>query len=369
MTRKLTFWVSLAASAGLIAAFAYFFLPRDEIGTVLRSANFAYVAPSLVFYFVAVYARTRRWRFILSPLIGKPRRALFPVVVVGYMANNLLPVRLGEVVRSYYASIREPVKPAAAFGTIAIERAADVVALLFFIAAVWIALPASGILTRLGEDVPGGTPVLVGLSLAPFLIVAGILFLVSLASVERVMTVLERLAQPIPERIRHPGLGLAARLLEGLTVLRSPRALLAVFLLSLPIWVAEALMYALIGLGFNLPHELGSMSNFVAAVIVFTAVSNLAGVVPSVSGGIGPFEFFGAASLVAMGVPETDAGAYALTVHVALLVPVTILGGIMLLIDGVSFRSLLQRSKQVEPAMETETVTPPAPRPSPELSQ
>ena len=95
------FWIGLLASAGLLAAFAFFFLPKDDIGDVLSSANLAYVVPSLIFYFLSVWARSYRWRYILRPIIGKPRRSLYPVVLVGYMANNILPIRLGEIVRSY----------------------------------------------------------------------------------------------------------------------------------------------------------------------------------------------------------------------------------------------------------------------------
>ncbi len=84
---------------------------------------------------------------------------------------------------------------------------------------------------------------------------------------------------------------------------------------------------------------------FFAAILLFIAVANLAGVVPSVSGGLGPFEFFGAVSLVAMGVADAEAGAFVLTVHVALLVPVTIAGGIVLFMDGTSIRSLFSGAR------------------------
>ncbi len=348
MTGQRAFWVGLAASAALLGAFAYLFLPKDDIGDVISTANLWYVIPSLVFYFLAVGARTARWRFILHPLIGTPKRSLYPVVVIGYMANNILPIRLGEVVRSYYASVREPISAGAAFGTIAVERATDVVALLFFIAAVSVFLPTSALLEDLANDVPGGTPVLIFLSVAPFVSVIGVMAVVTVASPERVLSLVGFFLVPLPAGLREKFVLLAERLIEGLTVLRSPRALAAVMLLSLPVWLLEAAMILIIALGFDLQDAFATDTEFVAAMLLFMATANLAGIVPSVSGGVGPFEFFGAATLVALGVADAEAGAFALTVHVALLVPVTVLGGVLLLLDGTSIRALLRHAQTTD---------------------
>ncbi len=345
MVGQKAFWLGLAASAALLAAFAYLFLPKDDIGDVLRNANLAYVLPSLVFYFLAVWARSWRWGYILRPLIGKPRRSLYPVVVVGYMANNILPIRLGEIVRSYYTSLREPISPAAAFGTVAVERASDVVTLLFFIAVVWVALPTSGLLDELSASVPGGAPVLISLSVLPFIGVTAVMAVISLVSEKTVLLWIGKFLTPLPEGIRVKALSLSEKLIEGITVLRSPKALLNVLIMSLPVWLFEAAMLLVIALGFDIADSFDTTAEFVGAILLFTAVANLAGVVPSVSGGIGPFEFFGAAALVGMGVADAEAATYVLTAHIALLVPVSILGAVLLILDGTSLRSLLKRAE------------------------
>jgi uncharacterized protein (TIRG00374 family) len=349
------FWLGLAASAALLAAFAYLFLPRQDIGDVLRDADLRYVLPSLVLYFLAVWARSWRWRYILRPLIGKPRRSLYPVVVVGYMANNILPIRLGEIVRSYYTSLREPISPAAAFGTVAVERASDVVTLLFFLAVVWIALPTSGLLDELSASVPGGAPVLISVSVLPFIGVTGVMVVISLVSESTVLRWIGRFLTPMPPGIQAKALSISERLIEGLTVLRSPKALGAVLLMSLPVWLFEAAMLAVIALGFDIADSFDTNAEFLAAILLFTAVANLAGVVPSVSGGIGPFEFFGAATLVAAGVADAEAATYVITAHVALLVPVSILGVVMLLLDGTSLRSLVKKAETGPAGLEIES--------------
>lgn len=349
MISQQSVWVGLLVSAAFLAVFAFLFLPFDDIGDVIREANFWYVAPSLIFYFAAVYFRSLRWRYLLRPLIGRPRRALFPVVVVGYMANNILPIRLGEVVRSYYVGLREGVNPAAAFGTVAVERVFDVFVLFFVIAAVWV-LPVGDLLERVAEDLPGGTPALLALSVLPFIGVTVIIGAIVILEAATVVRLIGRLLFFVPSRLRVRALGLAARLVEGLTVVRTPRALGAVLLLSLPIWAAEVSMLYVISLGFDIESAFGGRVETIAAIGLFMAIANLALVVPSTAGGVGPFNFFGAATLVALGVDEAEAGAYVLTAHIALLLPVTLLGLFVVVSDHMSLKTLLSRTRLSEAA-------------------
>ncbi|MDP6823883.1 MAG: lysylphosphatidylglycerol synthase transmembrane domain-containing protein [Dehalococcoidia bacterium] len=344
MISQRSVWAGLVISAVFLTVFALLFLPLDDVREVVREANFWYIVPSLFFYFLAVYFRSLRWRYLLRPLIGHPRRALFPVVVVGYMANNILPVRLGEVVRSYYVGLREGVNPAAAFGTVAVERVFDVFVLFFLIAAVWV-LPVGDLLERVADDLPGGMPALLALSVLPFIGVTAIIATIVVLDPATTVRLVDRLMFLVPTGIRTRLIGLAERLLEGLTVVRTPHALGAVLLLSIPIWVAEVAMLYVIALGFDIESAFGGRVETMAAIGLFMAIANLALVVPSTAGGVGPFNFFGAATLVALGVNDAEAGAYVLTAHIALLLPVTLLGLAVLLSDHVSLKTLLGRTR------------------------
>lgn len=346
MRGRRAIWVGLLASAVFLGAFAYLFLPKQNIGLVFSDANLAYVVPSLVLYFAAVWFRARRWRLLLGPLIGRPRRALYPVVVAGYMANNILPIRLGELVRASYLSIREGVSSSAAFGTVLVERASDVLALLLFVAVAWAILPTPGLVDRIAVDIPGGGPALVAISLAPFVVIGGVVISITVLPRNVSLALLTRLIAvvPAPIRLKRRAVGMAAQLVDGLSVVRTPRSMALVFLASLPVWVLEGAMYLVIAYGFGIEAYFDNPAHLIGAVMLFTAISNLALIVPSASGGIGPFEFFGAATMVALGVPEGTAALYAITVHVALLLPVTALGGLFILADGLSFRGLIDRA-------------------------
>ena len=342
------FWFGAIGSAVFIAVFVWRFVDFDTIGDVLSSANYVYVLPSLVFYFAAVWFRSARWKFLLQPLIGKPSKSIYSVVVVGYMANNLIPVRIGEIVRSYYLSLRESCSATAAFGTVAVERATDVLALLFFLAAAGL-MGTVGVERAVGDisaDVPGGALVLALVALLPFVVVLTVVIIISTVSKKTVLGWLDRMMFMISGSIRGRILGIAERLLEGLTVVSSPKDLAKVFAWSIPVWASEAVMYYLIAQGFDLRPVFDSQVEFIAAILVFTAAANLAGVLPSTAGSWGPFDFFGAAALVALGVGQDVAAAYALTVHVALWVPPTAVGAVILVLDGSSLSKLMKGARE-----------------------
>ena len=121
------YWIGIGVSIILLA----YFLFTVEIGRMLDAlagANYWYIFPAVAMYFISVYFRSMRWSVMLRRLKPVSTRRLFPVVVVGYMANNILPMRLGEIVRSYYLSEREGVSATSALVTVFVERIFDALA-------------------------------------------------------------------------------------------------------------------------------------------------------------------------------------------------------------------------------------------------
>ena len=116
--------VGIGASLILVALFLFTGNPSGMLAA-LGSANYWYVIPAVVMYFVSVYFRAMRWSVLLRHIRPVKVPRLFPVVVVGYMANNLLFVRLGELVRCYYLSEREGVSTTSALVTVFVERIFD----------------------------------------------------------------------------------------------------------------------------------------------------------------------------------------------------------------------------------------------------
>jgi uncharacterized protein (TIRG00374 family) len=113
-------------------------LHLPDVWASLRSADYVWLIPSVAVYFLAVGARTWRWDYLLRPIKQIPLRRLFPVVVIGYMGNNVYPFRAGELLRAVVLRQREGVSVSSSLATIVVERVFDGLVMLLF---VFVALP------------------------------------------------------------------------------------------------------------------------------------------------------------------------------------------------------------------------------------
>jgi uncharacterized protein (TIRG00374 family) len=108
-------------------------LALNKVWGEMQSANYWWLIPSVTTYFAAVWARTWRWDYMLRPLKQIPLTRLFPVVVIGYMGNNIYPFRAGEVLRSYVLRRREDVPMSGSLATVIVERVFDGLVMLVFV--------------------------------------------------------------------------------------------------------------------------------------------------------------------------------------------------------------------------------------------
>ena len=312
----------------------------DKIWTALSEANYYFVIPAIALYFVAVYFRAIRWRYLLSPLGSISWDRLYPVVVIGYMANNVLPARLGELVRAYYLARREPVGASAALATLAVERVYDGLTLLVFGAVSGLVLLLLGEFGSGSDISPALAIVLATLTVLVFL--AALVFLTLLTISPRVVEALDRSLGIIPARIRPKARELYHTFVQGLSILNSPRRHLGLFVRSVPVWLMETGVYLIIGYSFGIDALFSSIWVLILVVLLVTATSNLATSVPSFIGGIGPFEVVAFQTLLALGVGDDLAVSYALVVHlVALWLPVNLLGLAMMWRQHLSLRQLV----------------------------
>ena len=333
-------WLGLAVTL----VFLGLLLLRVDLGETVESlgdANFVYLVPGIALYFLAVVFRTIRWRFLLSHLKAIPTSRLLPVVVVGYMANNLLPFRLGEVVRSYYLGQREEVSKSATLATILLERVFDVLTLLFFLAIAALVLTAGGLIEDLA-DIPAYL-----LVLGPVALFAVVLPLTVSAAHWPGWPVraLAPLARRLPGRMGPSLVELTGLFITGLASLRDLRRVLMLLLLSLPVWLLEASMLYVIGFSFGLQDHFSNPVEMAAVILAVTATSNLATSLPSLPGGIGPFEVLAIGTLEVLAVPTPVATAYTITMHAALLLPVVVAGLVILWWQNISFRDLRRMGK------------------------
>lgn len=293
-----------------LALLAYVLYQTDPVKILdsLRQAQYAYLIPALALYFVGVGFRAIRWHFLLRSIKPISTTALFRTVVIGYMGNNLLPARMGELVRAYVLGRQEHVSKAAILVTILVERIFDGLTMLTFIVA------ASFLLHFSDETVAARLR-----GVGALLIVA----IVALAFLAGMPRRAERIAEFFLRRLPNPLQARATRLkrslLDGLGALRSPVDSFAVLALSILAWLCETGMYALIAQGFNVSQRF-------AVYLLAAAFANLVTIAPGTPGYFGIFDAPIVYTLTLFGVDPSLALSYTIVLHAALYLPVTLLG-------------------------------------------
>jgi uncharacterized protein (TIRG00374 family) len=260
---------------------------------------------------------------------------LFPVVVIGYMGNNVYPARAGELLRSYVLKRKEGVPVSASLATVVLERLFDGLVMLLF---VFITLPFA--------PLPAAYTALVTFFSVVF-ILALVIFLALAARPERMSHVYAWLVDRLlPVGLRPRVHGLFDRFVVGLQSLRSPRDLALIFLSSALIWLTETTKY------WFVMHAFPFRVDF-SVLMLMTAVVNLFTTLPSTPGYVGTFDLPGISILTAYKVSRNIAAGYTLVLHVALWLPITALGALFMLLEHVGWgdfgRAVEERGLEVAP--------------------
>lgn len=280
------------------------------------------MVPAIGVYFVGVWLRAARWRLLMSPFASVSTARLFRVVLIGFAVNNVLPLRLGEIVRTYLLRQSHDVPIASTLATILIERLLDVFALCGLMTLVLFFVPLEGVVLALA----GTTATITAVGVVGILV----MLVVPRRFVDRLFDVGIALADRLHRRLGK----LARSVVDGLRVLEDGRALLAIVPLSIMCWLAELGLY--VCLMYALDFDSGILS--LAAGMV---IANLLTVLPSAPGYIGTFDLFLQRTLVdSFGVAEATAGAYTILTHAVLLIPVVLVGLLFLCWEDLSLHSL-----------------------------
>ena len=306
-------------------------LKLDEFWGTVQKANYIWLVPGIGVYFIAVWVRAWRWHYLLGPIKKIPTKTMFPITTIGYMGNNIYPARAGEVLRAVILKRKEGVPVSASLATIIVERIFDGVVMLAF---VFVNLPElakltgqSGFVGNIQQVAVIGSGVFMG-ALIVFLLAA----MFPQITAKAASWMIERLA---PQRLHTRILDIMNKFLGGLASLRSPFNVLMVFFTSVIIWLLETGKYWLVMHAFDF-----NVSFF--ALMLMNGIVNLATTIPSAPGYIGTFDAPGIAVLTAYGVDRATAAGYTLTLHVALWLPITLLGAYYLAREGIKWSDSLR---------------------------
>lgn len=290
-----------------------------QVAQAIAAAEYPLVLLSAVFTLSSYGLRTLRWRRLLLPQKAIPAPRLFPILVIGFALNNVLPGRPGEIARGILLGQRERLSKTLGIATVVLERVADGLTLIAILAALafFIELPGWG------QQVENVSLLVFG---------AALVFMILMLWREKEMThLLHRVIHLLPSRFAHRIANMFASFIMGLHSLRSPRDILAISLFSLSIWLCEAVSYFLVLSAFHLGAP--PVTRILAALFL-TVIVNLSISIPAAPGGIGPFEWAGTLALSAFGINNEQALPAVLISHMVQYGLITGLGVLFMAREG-----------------------------------
>ncbi len=300
-----------------------------EVLTALSGANALGFVVVMLITLGGFWLRAVRWSYFIQA--GRPLSmdSLFSATMIGFMANNVLPFRLGEFVRPWALARRERLSKTTLLATVVVERAVDMLTLLGIFGISMLVHPIAEN-TDAGRLVQWGARLLIGLCVGLTLMVV---------AVERN----RRLAQAVVRGLTRPLAGAARekvehmfeRFIEGLGLFRDLRRLVIVFALSFAMFLcfALALGVSLWSLDISLPWYAGLV------MLVITAIGIM---VPAAPGYIGTLNIACTAGLALFGVGKAQSVPFSWFYFFSQWLPITAVGLLYLNREGLSLRSLGQ---------------------------
>jgi uncharacterized protein (TIRG00374 family) len=318
---------TLLVAALAIALLAFFLRNADLalVGREIARADPGWLLAAFVFTVVVYLLRASRWQYLLAPL-GKARwRTAFRTTVIGFAAGMFIP-RAGEVLRPYLLARQEGLSAASAFATIVVERLLDLLAVLGLFALFVVAFDPG-----LDRAAPGAYRAVKWGGLAAT--AAAVVVFVALTAMAGRPAALEhavhRLERVLPGRLAARLARLLRTFAEGLAVVRQPDRLAASTALSVPLWMSIGAGAWATARAFQIDAPF--TSSFLLLLLLTVGV---AAPTPGAVGGFHEAFRFGLTTFYLA--PNDRAVGAAIVLHAISFVPVTILGVIYMLQDGLN---------------------------------
>jgi uncharacterized protein (TIRG00374 family) len=284
----------------------------QEAAQAMQQVNYFWWMSSALIYLVGFFPRGVRWRLMLSAVKKVSFFDSTRIVVLGYAANNLLPFRLGEVVRAYVMGNKNNISRITCIGSIGAERVIDGIVIVSLLGISMISLTVSGDQAEV---------------LKKIFLTCGAVFLSAICLLVLVLINAEKILKRGENIFGNTGVAILEKLIHSLSFFRTRKILINILILSIFIWLIEGAMFVLIlwDMGFKNPLTTGY---FCLGII------NLGILLPSAPGYVGVYQAAAVFAFLAIGYGESAGLSYGLLVHIAQYVPITIIGIIIFIHFG-----------------------------------
>lgn len=290
-----------------------------EVGDALRNANYIFFALAFFLGGAGFLLRAYRWKIMLSPIKDIRFGKVFSALTIGFMANGILPMRLGEIVRALVLGYDEGISRSAALATIVVERVFDIFVLLFLFSVFLILIPFPSQVMKISL----------------FIFSVGLIAIVFLLFIISKPQLMIKLFNFLPERINQKFQKTFLSFIEGLKIIKNWKLLALVTLLSFCLWSYIAVINYTV---FHALHiELPLYAAFIVMITVCLGIS-----LPSAPGFVGTFHYFAILGLSIFGISKNTALSFAILSHLIAFLPVVLIGFFCLQRMGLSLRKVTQ---------------------------
>ncbi len=299
-------WSVVISLAAICLYFALRGVEWKHVASIVAQCRLQFLTFALVCSAMAYVVRAMRWRLLLTAQENIAPATVLWASSAGYLANNYLPARAGELVRTAMISSRSRLSKTYVFTTAMTERVIELVILVFMASLMSLTLAQTPAwLARLMLLIVIGA-------------IAGIALLLVLPKLDRASTgIIARL--PVSQGVKHRLHGIAQSATLALTALRDPSRLFQVCAVTALVWTLDATAAVI------LAHALGMRLLFAVALLLLTGLA-LGNALPSTPGAVGIFQFAAVTVLAPFNFTHTDAIAFILVAQAASYVVITTLG-------------------------------------------
>lgn len=325
------FWIGMGVSVFFLAI-----LLRSMDGRKLleafRQMDWRFMAPAVAATMFSYFMRAYRWKLLLA---GEKKTALgncFTATIVGYMANNLLPARIGELIRVYLLGEREAIDKGTVLASLVLDRLLDGLSVLCILVATLVTL-------RFPGEEEGVRAALVTGGYVTFAAYLGLVAFMLLLkrSASAAVRLAGKLLKPFPACVSDRAIPLLGSFIGGLRLSFRPRSIAALVLVSAIVWAFAIWPIDLALRSFDIALPLAA-SLFIMILLVIAVM------VPASPGYIGTYHYACFKALAVFGVTGEKALSVALVIHAVNFFPITLLGLYYLVRDRLSLAGLKTRA-------------------------
>lgn len=316
--------------AGATLLYALWGIDLNVLVVTLTAGNLWVVPPFMLILGIFYYSNAVRWRLLLVPFGCFRTAELLPAMIIGFAANNVLPLRAGEVIRAYLLGKDLQLSRSGVLMNLALERLLDLIAILVIFIAGLLLLP----------EAPRTFRITAWFALGTTLVIAALLTLF-VAAPQQIAQLWEKVSQPLPVNLRERGSIYHAQFAKGLAPMRDARLAALLIAQSTGRWLLSALLAWLCVYAFAGPISL-------PVAMITLGITAFAVLLPSTPGFFGPIQAAFVLALTPLGIKHEAALAASLLFLIGHWIPVTAAGALLLAARHLSFREIAAKAEMQE---------------------